>query len=279
MQIKIGYSPCPNDCYIFDALIHHKIETEGLDFIPVIEDVEKLNLLATRSELDFTKLSYHAFGHVADKYILLTSGSALGNGCGPLVISKADPSKINLNDLNLGIVLPGKLTTANLLLSMALPQLKKKSFLVFSEIENAVLNEKYDLGVIIHENRFTYSTKGLKRVLDLGAYWETFTGMPIPLGGIAGKRELDPELLIKVNRLIRKSIEYANQNPESSMGYIQSFAQEMNLNVIKNHIDLYVNDYSLDLGEKGKNAVKMLMEKGMMEELFKIKIEEIFLEG
>lgn len=259
MLIKIGYSPCPNDCFIFDALVHKKINTGNYTFEPILEDVETLNKWALEGKLQVTKLSYHALAYVLDKYALLKSGSALGFNCGPLLISKKEIK--NPETEIKSIAIPGKLTTANFLLSIAYPNLTNKTELLFSEIENAVLNEKVDAGLIIHENRFTYQQKGLKKVRDLGEFWESLIHAPIPLGGIVASRKLDLHTRNEIGELIKKSVEFAFANPESSMPYVRKHAQEMSEEVMKKHIQLYVNDFSVDLGEVGINAVKLLFTK------------------
>jgi 1,4-dihydroxy-6-naphthoate synthase len=268
MHIKIGYSPCPNDCFIFDALVHGKIDTEGFSFEPVLEDVETLNNWAMEGKLPVTKLSYHALVYVLDKYELLKSGSALGFNCGPLLISKReikDPEK----EINT-IAIPGKLTTANFLLSIAYPKLQNKIEMLFSDIEDAVLSGKVDAGLIIHENRFTYEQKGLKKVRDLGEFWDGLIHAPIPLGGIVASKMLDPKTRNKISDLIRKSVEYAFANPGSSMPYVRAHAQEMSEEVMKKHIALYVNEFSVDLGEIGTKAVNLLFnkakERGLIED-------------
>jgi len=275
MKLTIGFSPCPNDTFIFDAMIHGKIDTEGLEFEVVMKDVEELNRMAFNNLLNITKLSFHAFAHLTNDYILLNSGSALGNKCGPLVISKTGKSE----ELSQGIIgIPGKYTTANLLFSIRFPEVKNKQELLFSAIENAILSETIDAGVIIHENRFTYQDKGLKKVIDLGEFWEKTTGYPIPLGGIAGQRTLDPATLQKVNRIIKRSIEFAFSNRESSKEFIKRHAQEMDEDVIKQHINLYVNDYSLDLGERGKQAVVILFEKAIEASLITSYNKKLFIQ-
>jgi len=256
--LTIGFSPCPNDCFIFDAMLHGKIDTEGLVFKPVIEDVEALNRKAFNSKLDITKLSFFAFSRVQKKYSLLDSGSALGFGVGPLVVSSANIRPVG-SDLRVAI--PGKNTTANLLFSLAYPHLKNKTEVLFSEIENKVLKGKFDLGVIIHESRFTYKRKGLKKVADLGEWWESKTKSPIPLGGIVIKKTYPKEQQKKVERIIRRSVEFAFANPNSSKAFIKKHAQEMEDKVIKKHIRLYVNKYSASLGVKGKKAVRILLGK------------------
>jgi len=272
MKLSIGFSPCPNDTFIFDALIHNKIDTEGLDFEVFFDDVETLNQKALRGELDITKLSFHAFAHVASKYALLDAGSALGFGVGPLLVCNnkelLESEELNAENSFLTVGIPGELTTANFLLGIAFPNLRNKEVMVFSEIEDALLNNRIDLGLIIHENRFTYADKGLHKIVDLGSYWEKLTGCAIPLGGIVINRNIDQEIQLKVNRLIRKSVEYAFENPKSGIDFISSHAQEMDEAVMYKHIELYVNKYSINLGEEGRKAIdilfKMAQEKGII---------------
>jgi 1,4-dihydroxy-6-naphthoate synthase len=272
MKITLGFSPCPNDTFIFDALIHHKIDTEGLEFEVFYEDVETLNQKAFRGDLDITKLSYHAFAYVADKYVLLDSGSALGFGVGPMLISKRE---ISVDDLkanpNLKIGIPGKYTTANFLLGLAFPEATNKQELVFSDIQDALLEDRIDVGLIIHENRFTYQDKGLKKILDLGDYWEQQTGCAIPLGGIVANRNLPVDVQHKINRVLRRSVEFAFANPKSGLEFIRSHAQEMSEEVMYKHIELYVNQYSVDLGTEGRKAIKLLfdtaLDKGIIPEI------------
>jgi len=257
MKLTLGFSPCPNDAFIFDALVHHKIDTEGLEFEVVFADVEQLNKWAFQGRLDITKLSYNAFTHCVNDYVLLDSGSALGNNCGPLLIKKSDT--ILTKDSKIAI--PGKYTTANMLLSIAFPENQNKVETLFSEIENQVLEGGVDAGLIIHESRFTYKDKGLDKVSDLGEFWETETGLPIPLGGIVMKRELPFSEQEKIERVLRRSVEYAFENPNSSAEFVKCHAQEMEKEVVDAHIALYVNDYSISLGEHGRKAVKLLFEK------------------
>ncbi len=278
MKLSLGFSPCPNDTFIFDALIHHKIDTEGLEFEVSFDDVETLNLKALRGELDITKLSFHAFAHVTEKYVLLDSGSALGFGVGPLLIANETFSPEDIKqkpELKIGI--PGVYTTANFLLGIAFPELQNKEPMVFSAIEQALLNQQIDLGLIIHENRFTYSDKGLKKVIDLGEFWESLTGMPIPLGGIMIKRSLPADIQQKVNRLIRKSVEYAFANPGSALEFIRAHAQEMDEEVMYQHINLYVNEFSINLGEKGRQAVQVLFDKAIQNGIIVPPQEQLFL--
>ena len=274
MKLTLGFSPCPNDTFIFDALIHHKIDTEGLDFEVVFDDVETLNQKAFKAELDITKLSYHAFAYALNDYVLLDSGSALGFGVGPILLSKYPQ---DLNNPNLKIGIPGKYTTANFLLSLAYPQLKNKIALVFSDIEQKLLDEEIDLGLIIHENRFTYQDKGLIKVKDLGEYWEEKTQCAIPLGGIVVKRSLPDELKQKINRLVKKSVEFAFENPSSALPFIKMHAQEMDEDVMYQHIKLYVNKYTIDLGDDGKTAINTLFDEAFKNEIIPTSTQELFL--
>lgn len=262
MRLTLGFSPCPNDTFIFDALIHHKIDTEGLDFEVYYEDVETLNQKAFNGDLDVTKLSYHAYAYAVENYVLLNAGSALGFGVGPLLICKR-PELMDSSSIpeNLLVGIPGKYTTANFLLGLAFPHLVNKQEMVFSAVEQALLDERIDLGLIIHENRFTYQDKGLHKIMDLGDYWERTTGSPIPLGGIVAKRQLPEEILRRIDRVIRKSVEYAFANPKSGLGFIRLHAQEMSEAVMYKHIELYVNRYSLSLGDEGKTAIRTLFDK------------------
>ena len=273
--ISLGFSPCPNDCFIFDAMLHGKIDTEGLEFEVFMEDVETLNQKAFKGDLDVTKLSYHAYAHLTKNYQLLNAGSALGNGCGPLLISANNQQPTTINQLKIAI--PGKYTTANFLLSLAFPDAKNKVELGFSDIEDAVLTGKVDAGLIIHENRFTYEQKGLKKIIDLGEYWETLTKAPIPLGGIVIRRNLPNELKTKFDRVLRKSLEFAFANPKSSLNFVKAHAQEMSEEVMYKHIDLYVNKYSIDLGAEGKRAVQWLFDKAQELGVINKIEEEIFL--
>lgn len=261
MRLSLGFSPCPNDTFIFDALVNKKIDTEGFEFDVVLEDVETLNQWALQRHLDITKLSFPAFFQSTENYVLLDSGSALGKGVGPLLISKAksrwlsgQKSKIE----GLTIALPGIHTTANLLFSFAYPGAQNKKFMIFSAIENAVLNEEADMGVIIHENRFTYQQKGLHKVTDLGEYWEEKMKAPIPLGAIAIKRKLGISIAENISKLIKKSLEYSYSNYPLVTEYVKQHSQEMSENVMRQHIDLYVNNYSLELGVDGKQAIETL---------------------
>ena len=278
MELELGFSPCPNDTFIFDAMLHGKIDTEGITFIPVIEDVETLNQQALQQALAITKLSYHAFALLVDKYILLDAGSALGFGVGPLLISKNKIENISENISELKIGIPGKLTTANFLLNIAFPQVQQKVEMVFSDIENALINEEIDLGLIIHENRFTYAAKGLHKVIDLGSFWEQKTGSAIPLGGIVMSRKYDKETINKVNRIMARSVEFAMKNPLSSAEFVKQHAQEMKESVMVQHIQLYVNKYSLNLGLEGRKAVSTLLESAVAQGLILPLTHTIFID-
>jgi len=258
MKLTLGFSPCPNDTFIFDALVNKKIDTEELEFETALEDVETLNQWALQGKLDITKLSFPAFFQSLDTYTLLNVGSALGKGVGPILVSKEDIQYSISNVQESTIALPGANTTANLLFSFAYPEALNKKFMIFSAIEDAVVKEEADLGVIIHENRFTYQRKGLHEVIDLGEYWEEKTNMPIPLGGIAINQSVKRSTALKVNKLIKKSLEFAFSNYPLITDYVKQHSQEMSEDVMRQHIDLYVNDYSSDLGEGGKKAIRSL---------------------
>ncbi len=274
MNLTIGFSPCPNDTFIFDAWVHQKIDTEGLILDVVMEDVEALNRRARAQELAVTKLSYHAFAHLLDAYQLLDAGSALGRGCGPLLISK---QKMNISAINSAkIAIPGAMTTAHLLFGIAYPKATHRVETVFSEIENQVLNNQADAGVIIHENRFTYAEKGLIKIMDLGEFWEKTTQMPIPLGGIVAKRNLTNKVKQKINRVMARSVAFAFENPEASKNYVRAHAQEMSDDVTKQHIELYVNHFTQSLGNEGRAAVETLFQKMINLNMIKKNTIEIF---
>jgi 1,4-dihydroxy-6-naphthoate synthase len=259
MKLSLGFSPCPNDTFIFDALVNKKIDTEGLEFEAVLEDIQTLNEWSIEGKLDITKLSFPAFFANADKYAMLDSGAALGKGVGPLLIAKR---MVNVPDVNsCTIAIPGELTTANFLLSFAFPMAKNKTPLLFSGIEDAVLMEKFDLGVIIHENRFTYHQKGLIKICDLGEIWEEKQKAPIPLACISARNNFNVELRNKISNLIKKSVEYAFALYPEITSYTKEHAQAMDENVMRQHIELYVNNYSIDLGEDGKKAIDQLQQE------------------
>ncbi|MCC6693623.1 MAG: 1,4-dihydroxy-6-naphthoate synthase [Chitinophagaceae bacterium] len=257
MTLKIGFSPCPNDTFIFDALVNQKMDTGNLHFEPVLEDVQTLNQWALEGKLPVTKLSYGVLPLVTDRYKLLNSGSALGSGVGPLLIAK---EMLNAQDVNhQTIAIPGKNTTAHLLFSLAFPAAGRKEFLRYDEVENFVLEGK-GLGVIIHENRFTYEAKGLKKIMDLGTYWEQTVGTAIPLGGIVIDKNLPLDVQKQTENLIKQSTALSFEHYPKLSEFITKNAQEMSEDVMRKHINLYVNDFTLQLGEEGKKAVRALMQ-------------------
>lgn len=260
MKLTLGASPCPNDCFIIDAIVHRRIDLEGLEFDVRLDDVETLNRAAFAGQLDVTKLSYHAFAFCADRFLALNAGSALGRHCGPLLIARRaiDPEEVAAGSLSIAI--PGNYTTANFLLGFAFPGAVNRAEMVFSDIEGAVQSGAVDAGVIIHENRFTYEAKGLLKIIDLGEHWEQRTGFPIPLGGIVASRALPAEVIARVDRVFRRSVEFAFANPDASLPFVREHAQEMSEEVMFQHIRLYVNVYSVDLGIDGKRAVTLLLQ-------------------
>jgi len=259
MKLSLGISPCPNDTYIFDAMLHGKIDTEGLEFTPRLEDVETLNHLAIEGSLDITKVSYGVVFHLISQYMILEAGSALGKGVGPLFVSKNIGDKKEIDPSKISVALPGINTTAHLLFSLAYPEIKNKTFVPFHVIEDMVLSGEVDAGVIIHENRFTYKQKGLNKISDLGDVWEKRTGAPIPLGGILVRRSFDLEMATKINRVINRSLAFANENAHALPSFVTENAQEMGEDVMRNHIGLYVNEFSLALGKEGRLAVLELI--------------------
>jgi 1,4-dihydroxy-6-naphthoate synthase len=269
MKLTLGFSPCPNDTFIFDAMVHGRIDTEGLEFDYFLADVEELNKKALTASVDIIKISYHAFAYTAQNYLILDSGSALGHRNGPLLISKRI---INHTDIpNSRIAIPGKYTTANLLFSIAWPEAVNKVEYLFSGIEDAILKDEVDAGLIIHETRFTYYKKGLHKIADMGEFWEKLTGLPIPLGAIVIKRNIPNDIAQKVNRILQKSLEYAYKDSFASYDFVSGNAKEMDSTVMNNHIKLFVNEFTLQLGNKGKEAINTLFRiakvKGVIPEL------------
>jgi len=255
--LTIGYSPCPNDTFIFYALVHGKVSIPGITFRERLEDVETLNRMALDGMLDITKISYHALGHLRRHYALLRSGSALGRGCGPLIVAKQG---VRLSDLSRGVVaIPGMLTTAYLLLRLYDPSITNIRVLSFDNIMKAVVTGEAQAGLIIHESRFTYPQYNLESLLDLGIWWEGHSGLPIPLGGILGRRSLGMATLLRAEAAIRDSLRYARAHTSEVLAYCKQHSQEMEESVMRSHIDLYVNDYSFDLGEEGLSAVRKLL--------------------
>ncbi len=261
MKLSLGFSPCPNDCFMFDAIVNRRIDLEDLEFSIRMADVEALNKAAFAGQADVTKLSYHAYAYCTRDYVLLDAGSALGRNCGPLLISKRSIPLDEVAAGTLAIAIPGRYTTANFLFGLAFPTALNRTELLFSDIETAVLDGRFDAGLIIHENRFTYAAKGLRKIIDLGEFWEGETGVPIPLGGIVVNRSLSGEVQRAVNRVLRRSVEYAFAHRAASLPFVREHAQEMSEDVMYRHIDLYVNEYSIDLGVEGKRAVELLFER------------------
>lgn len=260
-ELSLGFSPCPNDTFIFYGLVHGKVQAPGLSFAePLLEDVEKLNLWGLNHKLDVTKLSFHALGHMLDEYCLLSAGSALGRGCGPLLVAG---SEISLSGLqNKTIAIPGKLTTAAMLLKMLLPDCHRMVEMRFDQIMEAISLGKVDAGVIIHESRFTYQEQGMVCLQDLGQWWEETSGLPIPLGCIAARRSLGREKINAIDRAVRESLDYGFANPDECLPYIKSKSQELEPNIVRSHIELYVNEFSRDLGEEGRAAIDTFLLKG-----------------
>ena len=258
MKLTIGFSPCPNDTFIFDALINGKMDTQGFEFEARLEDVETLNEMAFAGTLDITKLSYSALLHTTNHYVLLYTGSALGQGVGPLLVAKS-PMPQPLGS-GLHVAIPGQYTTANLLFTLAQPHITHKTSMLFSDIENAVIEGKVDAGLVIHESRFTYAAKGLHKLMDLGEWWEATTGAAIPLGGIAIKRSHSADLAAQVDKLIAQSIAHAWEHYPSLSPYVTNHAYEMDEAVMRSHINLYVNEYTSHLGEKGIHAINTLFQ-------------------
>lgn len=257
--LDLRFSSCPNDTFIFDALVNGRIQTDEFNFATTLADIDQLNQAAATGIPDVVKISYHAFAHLAREYVMLDSGSALGYGVGPLLVS-LEPHRIQ--DMgNLTIAIPGELTTAAMLLRLAFPDVKNTQVLLFSEIEEAVLKRKVDAGVLIHEGRFTYASHGLNKLADLGELWELMTGLPIPLGGIAIKRSFGIDKIYRIGSLIKQSVEMARLNPDLAIPYVLQYAREMDPDVIRKHIDLYVNEATLDVGLQGRLAARYVISR------------------
>ena len=257
--LTLGFSPCPNDTFMFYPLVHGLVDTGGISFSERLEDVETLNKLAVKGILDVTKVSYAALGHFREQYALLRAGSALGRGCGPLLVAREqlDPAELQGKT----IAIPGRYTTAYLLMRLFKPELTTFLEMPFHEIMDAVMTGRVDAGVIIHESRFTYQGFGLHKLADLGEWWEQETGLPIPLGGIVARRSLGPETIRTIEQALTAAVEYARTNPQTAAGYIREHAQEMNIDVCAAHIGLYVNDFSQQLGDEGEQAISELLRR------------------
>lgn len=256
-KFSFAFSPCPNDTFMFEAIVNKRIDLRGYEFDIHLDDVAQLNQQAANSQYDISKISYNAYSLVSNQYQLLKSGSALGHNCGPLLIAKKDIPKEDLK--NCSVAIPGANTTANLLLSLAFPELINKKEYIFSEVEDALVRGDVDLGLIIHENRFTYQERGLVKIQDLGEYWENTTHCPIPLGGIAIRRSLPQEVKNDVEAILKESIQFAFDNREIVQPYISSHAQEMDEKVMQSHIDLYVNEQSITLDTSARKGIERLI--------------------
>jgi 1,4-dihydroxy-6-naphthoate synthase len=275
MKLTLGFSPCPNDTFIFDAMVHGRIDTEGLEFDYFMADVEELNRRAFEGKVQVTKMSYHAYAYAAENYLILNSGSALGRRNGPLLISKRiiTPSEL----VHSRIAIPGRYTTANLLFSIAWPDALDKKEYLFSDIENALLNDEADAGLIIHETRFTYFKKGLRKVADMGEYWEKLTNLPIPLGAIVINRSVPEDIALRVNRILKRSLDYAYRDSLASYDFVAGNSKEMDSDVMNNHIKLYVNEFTMDLGTEGRQAVEKLFSIAQSKGVIPSLPERIFL--
>jgi 1,4-dihydroxy-6-naphthoate synthase len=275
MNLRLGFSTCPNDTFMFDAMVNGRIDTEGLSFETSLADIAQLNQQAATSDFDIIKISYAFYPQVSDKYQILLSGSALGYGNGPLLVAKRPiiPSEMD----SIHVAIPGTTTTANLLFSAAFPKVTSKTECLFSDIEDWVLNGKVDAGLLIHENRFTYAERGLQKLADMGEWWESQTGMPVPLGGIMVKRSMPEALKASINRVMHSSVAYAFEHPDASLPFIRKYAQSMKDEVMKQHIALYVNKFSLELGIDGKKAVETFFERTLGTNQFKKITRPIFI--
>ena len=261
LTLSLGFSPCPNDTFIFDAIVNNKIEKSGINFNFIVEDIEKLNRKALKGELDVTKLSFHSWLYAHSEYILLDAGGAFGKNYGPLLVSK---NSLNIEDnLNYKIAIPGEYTTANLLLKIFFPQIRNKQEMLFSEISDAVVNNKVDAGLIIHEDRFIYEQKKLIKILDLGEMWGAKYNLPLPLGGIFVKRSLPKKLILELNKLIHDSIIYGLSCKGDYMDFVKKYSSSLSEKTINSHINLYVNEYTLSLNDECKKAVNLLCEKAI----------------
>ena len=257
-KLTVGYSPCPNDTFIFHALVKSKIDTRGYSFEPVCEDIETLNRWAFERRIPITKISFHAYGALRADHALLISGSALGRGCGPLLVARDAATAIRLEHARVAI--PGRWTSAALLLRLFAPRLRAEQLIEmpFHQILEKTARGEVDAGLIIHESRFTYGDHGLVSLVDLGEWWETKTGQPIPLGGIIADRRLGRQSILQIQEALRDSVRHARQNPKDSVSYVKEHAQELSDEVVRAHIDLYVNDFTEDLGEQGLRAIEVL---------------------
>jgi len=253
MKLTLGFSPNPSDTFIFDAMVHGRIDTEGLEFDYFFAEAEALNKKALNAGADIMRMSFHTFAYAAMNYLILDSGSTLGYRIGPLLISKRIINTSELNDIRIAI--PGKYSTANLLFSVAWPEAKNKMEYLFSDVEKALLNDEIDAGLIIHETRFTYLKRGLHKIADMGEYWEHLSGLPVPLTAIAINRKIPEDIALKVNRIIKRSLEFAYTDSLPSYDFVTGNSKDMDSTVMNSHIKLFVNEFSVNLGKTGKKAV------------------------
>ncbi len=275
-ELSLGLSPCPNDTYMFYGLLKAGIGAHKYRFKPWMQDIEALNLAALQGRLDITKVSIHVAGLLMDEYVLLKTGAALGHGCGPLVVTRADMKDRPLEEMTVAI--PGRHTTAALLLGLyKKPLLERAVEMPFHLIMQAVQAKEVDAGVVIHEGRFVYEQYGLIMLVDLGQWWETQTSLPVPLGGIVGRRSLGREVLLEIEECLRESILYAAKNPPGLFTFIKVHAQEMEQSVIDKHIKTYVNDFSVDLNREGQRAIETLFKMGSSAGLIPPLQKEVFI--
>jgi 1,4-dihydroxy-6-naphthoate synthase len=261
MKLSLGFSTCPNDTFMFEALVNKRIQVKGYEFELFLADVEELNKKAMKEDLDISKISIASYPYFASSYQILSAGGAIGTGNGPVLVSKNKIYPDELDDLLVAV--PGNHTTAKLLMTIMYPEAKNLKEFLFSDIENAVLSNETDAGVIIHENRFTYQEKGLRKIVDLGEEWEKLSHLPLPLGGIVIKRNLSNTIKTEINKLLAESIRFALDKPLLSLPFIKNYAQNLDEAIIFQHIKLFVNEYSAQMGEEGKEAIRALFNKGI----------------
>ena len=264
-KLTLGISTCPNDTFVFDAWVNNRIK-DAPSVRCSLKDISELNGIAMDAAMDVLKVSFFAYGFIKEKYRLLNAGGALGRGCGPVVVVRSGISDLKSGDIR--IALPGELTTANLLFSLYRPKIKNKIYMKFDEIMPAIANHEVDAGVVIHEGRFTFEDYGLLLFEDLGAWWEDKTGFPVPLGAIVARKTLGEDMIESAELSIRKSLEMAWSAPEIPMPFMRKFAGEMDDNVLRSHVDLYVNDFTFDFGEEGRKAIDLLLEMAKERGLF-----------
>lgn len=258
-EITLGHSPDPDDAFMFYGLAAEKIDSEGLTFKHIIQDIETLNRRAMNAELDVTAVSIHAYAYVLDKYALLTSGASIGDDYGPTIVASR---QMSTNDLGRArIAVPGLMTTAYLVMRLCLGN-PETVVVPFDQIMDAVERGTVDAGLLIHEGQLTFASRGLHKIIDLGQWWKTETGLPLPLGGNAIKKSLGPELISKVSRLLKDSIEYGLANRQVAVRHAMAYGRGMAESLTDEFVGMYVNDYTIDYGERGRKAVSLLLEKG-----------------